>query len=185
MLSQILQDTKEHFEKSLEYLKKELSAIRTSRANPSLLEDLKVEAYGSFYSLKELATISVHSSNLLLISPFDPSVLYQIEKAIQTSSLGLNPATEDNLIRVNIPQMSGERRQELIKVTHEKGEEAKISIRQIRQDKIKSAEEMVKVGKVSEDEEERFKKELQKAVDSCNKLIEEIKASKEKELLET
>jgi|SRR3989339_1510524 len=185
MLSQILQDTKEHFEKTLEYLKKELSAIRTSRANPSLLEDLKVEAYGSFYSLKELATISVHSSNLLLISPFDPSVLYQIEKAIQTSSLGLNPATEDNLIRVNIPQMSGERRQELIKVTHEKGEEAKISIRQIRQDKIKSAEEMVKVGKVSEDEEERFKKELQKAVDNCNKLIDEIKASKEKELLES
>lgn len=183
MLNQILQDAREHFEKTIDHLKKEFSAIRTSRTSPSLLEDIKVEAYGSSYSLKELATVNAPTPNLLSISPFDPSIVYQIEKAIMTSPLGLNPATVDNLIRVNIPQMSGERRQELIKVVHQKSEEAKIAIRQIRQDKIRSAEEMEGAGKISEDEEEHFKKGLQRMVDEYNRLIDDIRLSKEKELV--
>lgn len=184
MLNQILKDSQEHFDKALEHLKREFSMIRTSRASTSLLEDLKVEAYNSSFSLKELAAISVHSPTLLLVSPFDPSIVYQVEKAIRISPLGLNPVTEDNLIRVNIPPMSQERREELLKIVAQKSEETRVAIRQIRQDKIQSAKDLEEAGKVSKDDEERFKRGLQKTVEEYNGKIELLKSSKEKELSE-
>lgn len=184
MLETLLSDSSEHFNQTVEDLHNSLVAIRTSRANPVLLEDVIVEVYNGRYPLKELASISAPQPQLLVVTPWDLSIIPQIEKAVRTSPLGFNPTVFDVNINVPIPPLTEEKRLQLSKIVAQKVEEAKVRIRQIRHEKIKSAEEMERVKKVSEDEVEHFKKELQERVERVNGEIEGIKKRKEKELLE-
>lgn len=183
MLESLLSDTAEHFNKIVDDLQNSLAALRASRANPVLLEDVIVEVYDGRYPLKELASISAPQPQLLVVVPWDPSIIAQIEKAVRTSPLGLNPAVFDVNINVPIPPLTEEKRLQLIKLIAQRVEEARVKIRQIRHEKIKSAEEMEHNKKVSEDEVEHFKRGLQKKVDEVNEKIEEMRQRKEKELL--
>lgn len=183
MIETLLSNTAEHFNKIVDDLQNSLIAIRASRANPALLEGITVEVYGGKYSLRELASIAAPQPQLLVVTPWDPSIVAQIEKAVRTSPLGLNPAVFDVNINVPIPPLTEEKRLQLIKLIAQRVEEARVEIRKVRHEKIKSAEEMEKNRKVSEDEVEHFKKELQKRVDEVNEKIEEMRQRKEKELL--
>lgn len=182
MLSTLLSDAQEKFDATLDYLRSELSSIRTGRATPVLIEGLPVSAYGSEMLLKELAAISAPEPYLLLVSPWDQSIIEDIEKALRLSSLHLNPVVDEGNIKVPIPELSEERRLELIKLVSQKCEETKVAIRNIRHEKIKSAEEMKDEGKVSEDELIRFKKQLQEMVEGINKKVDQLRTVKEKEL---
>lgn len=183
MLAQILTDTQNKLEDTLNHLKSELSTLRTSRANPSMVEDLKVNAYDTAMELKELAAISAPQPNEVIIQPWDETVVEAIEKALLDSDLGLNPAVEGTTIRVPVPQLSKERREEMLKTIGEKCEQARISVRNIRQTKIKAADELEDDGKISEDEHERFKSEVQELVDETNQKIDTLRESKESEIL--
>lgn len=148
-----------------------------------MVEDLKVSAYDTTMELKELAAISAPQPNEVVIQPWDESVIENIEKALLDSDLGVNPAVEGTTIRVPVPQLSKERRQEMLKTVGEKCEEARISVRNIRQTKIKAADELEDKGKISKDEHERFKKQVQELVDEYNQKIDLVRKDKEGELL--
>lgn len=157
--------------KVLEHLKHELKQIRTGRAQPSIVEDLEVqvEAYGgSRLRLRELATISAPDASMLMITPFDRSVIKDIEKAIQISSLGLNPVVDQNIIRLAIPALTQERREQLVKLVKQKLEEAKVALRNVRGEVKDDIEAQKDAGGVSEDDIKRDVEALQRAVESMN-----------------
>lgn len=182
MLSNILTGGQEKFDATLDHLRSELATIRTAQATPLLIENLKVLAYGQEMLLKELAAISAPEANLLVVSPWDQSVLSEIEKALRVSAFHFNPVVDGNQIKVPLPLLSLEQREELVRLTRHKCEKAKVAMRSIRHEKIKSAEEMQDEGKISEDELITFKKQLQERVDRTNDAIEEMCSVKEKEL---
>lgn len=184
MLSTILSDAQEKFNSTFGHLRSELATVRTGRANPTMIEDIKVSAYETEMVLKELAAISVPEHNLLIVSPWDQNLVEPIEKALRTSSFHFNPIVDGGLIKVPLPPLSEERRQEFQKIVAGKTEEARIAVRNIRHDKIAAADELCDEGKISEDEHERFKKEIQKMVDEVNEEIRELREVKEKELME-
>lgn len=179
-----LAEANQKIQDALEHLQKELSMIRAGRANPSLLEEIPVEAYGSKMKLMEVGTIAAPQLSLLTIQVWDAAIIRNVEKAILESGLGLNPAVEGSLIRVPIPPLSEERRQEFVKVAKHKGEESKIQIRQIRQE-IREGWEAQKVsGEIGEDEFHRRQNLLQDLIDKTHVLIEEHVEVKEEELLQ-
>lgn len=180
-----IHELKEKIEQRISHLKSDLSAIRTGRANPSLIEDIKVEAYeGSApLSIKELATVGVAEATALTVRPWDLSILPKIEKAIRNAPGGLNPVTFDDVIRIDLPPLSQERRQELAKIVHVKIEETKVEIRQIRQDEMRSIDEMEKNGVISEDERFRTREEVEKIIKEKSNEIEVIGKQKEEELM--
>jgi len=175
----ILLDTTEKMEKAIENLAHRFATVRAGRANPSSLDGIVVEYYGSMTPLKQLATISVPEARQLLIKPFDKGSLSAIEKAIITSNLGYNPGNDGETIRIVIPELTEERRKELAKQVKALAEESKISVRNIRHDAL----ENVKKAELSEDEEKSLEKEIQDLVNEYNKKIESKLKEKEEELM--
>ncbi|RJO59265.1 ribosome recycling factor [Candidatus Parcubacteria bacterium] len=170
------------FEKALEHLKQELQALRTGRATPAVVEPIIVDAYGAPTPLVQLASISSPEPSQLFIQPWDANLLKNIEKAIQTSSLGLMPIIQGNGLRLNFPPLTEERRKELVKALHEKLESAKISIRGIRELIQKSIKQAERKGEISEDEADMELKALQEKVEIFNGKIQEVGQAKEKDL---
>ncbi len=182
MAVQTLRDIEEKMRKAAEGLKSELSIIRTGHATPTLVEHIKIDYAGVPTPLNQAAAISAPEARLLVIQPWDKSIIKSIEKAIQTSDLGLNPVSDGNIIRVNIPPLSEERRQELIKVVRRRVEERRVAIRNIRRDAIDSLKEMEKNKEVSQDEHKQALAQLQKLTDRFITEAEKIGLDKETEL---
>ena len=176
-------DLKPKFEKIVEHLKNEVASLRTGRATPALVEDLEVDYFGSKTPLKAVASISSPEPRSLVIQPWDKNAIQPIEKAIQSSSLGLNPVTDRDVIRLSIPPLTEERRKELVKLLGRYLEEARIKVRRDREEAVKEVDRKEKAKEISEDEKFREKSEVQKQVDEINKKIEDMGVSKEKEIM--
>ena len=166
-----------------EVVKKDLATVRTGRAKPSLVEDVKVEAYGSTMTIKELATISAPDTSLILISPWDKSVVAAISSGIQKSGLNIQPIVDGETVKISIPALTGERRAELVKLVHQKVESGKVLIRQIRTEVKAEIEAQEGSAGVSEDNINYWVTEMQKRVDEATGKIEAQGAEKERELL--
>lgn len=183
MYKQIVDGKKNDLEKAVEHLIVEIGQIRTGRANPALVENIMVDYYGTKTPLKQVASINVPESKLLVIQPWDKDSLVNIESAIRDSDLGFNPNNDGQVIRINIPSLTEERRKELVKVLNQRTEEGKISVRNVREEAWKEIQEQEKEGKISEDDKFSGKDYLQKVIDEYNKKIEEIREKKEKEII--
>lgn len=177
------EDARERMKKTLEAMKSNFNSIRTGRSSPALLDRIEVEYYGSPVNLKSLAQVSVAEGNSLLIQPFDKSSVKPIEKAISKSNLGLTPSSDGNIIRLNIPQLTAERRKELLKVVGKMAEEAKVAVRNIRRDAIKTYEKLEKEKKLSKDNVKDFSVDMQKITDEYIKKVDSLFKEKEKELM--
>jgi ribosome recycling factor len=173
---------KEEFQDAIEYLRRDISSLRTGRATPALVEDISIEAYGTHQPLKAVASISVLDAKTLAIEPWDKSVMLAVEQGIRKSDLGMSPVNDGKLIRIPLPDLSTERRQELIKVLHQKLEQAKISIRKIREEVKQVVEKSAKAKEISEDEKFKQFDELEKLVKESNDKIKVVGEEKEKEI---
>lgn len=178
-----MQELKQKLEKIIGRFKGEVASLRTGRASSALVEDLEVDYYGSKTPLKAVASISSPEPRTIVIQPWDKNAIQPIEKAIQASSLGLNPITDRDAIRLSIPSLTEERRKELAKLLGKHMEEARIHVRKEREDTLREIDRMEKAKEISEDQKFRKKNDVQKIVDETNKKIEEIGAAKEKEIL--
>ena len=170
--------------KSVEALKNELKRIRTGRASLSILDGIKVDYYGTLTPLNQMATLAVPESRLITIQPWDVSVVKDIEKAILKSDLGLTPSSDGKIIRISIPQLTEDRRKELVKVVHKVCEEYKVSVRNFRRDSNELLKSMKKDGEITEDDVFKSQEQVQKITDEHIKLIDECYQEKEKEILE-
>ena len=179
-----LKNLREKMEKTLEFLRGEYLAIRTGRAHPGLVSDIKADYYGNPTPLKQMANITVPEGRKLLISPFDRSSLKAIEKAILASNLGITPSNDGESVRLTLPELTKERRVELVKLVAKKGEEAKVTLRNHRRDSVEVLKKIEKDGKITEDELKKFNKEVQDVTDDFIKKIEETFKVKEKEIME-
>ena len=184
MSSDIQGQLREKMEASVEALKRELVKIRTGRASLSLLDGIKVTAYGSQMALDQVGTLTIPENNLIAIKPWDPQVLSMIEKAILASDLGLTPANDGHVIRLTIPPLTGERRTELVKQVKKIGEEYKVAVRNVRRDSNEALKKLKKDKEISEDDMFRLQEETQKATDSYITKIDAIVEGKEKEVME-
>lgn len=184
MLQKVYQDLGHKMDKAAEVLKNEFSGIRTGRANPALLEGIKVLCYGALTPLNQVAGISVPESRLLLIQPWDKSVLGEIEKAILKSDLGLTPANDGKVIRLPIPTLTEERRHDLVKVVKKMAEESKVAIRNIRRESNEEIKKLEKDKHISEDESKTAHEKVQEMTDKHIAQLEELLKKKEKEIME-
>ncbi len=169
--------------KAVEHTLSEFNSLHTGKASPGMVESIMVDAYGSNMRLKEVAAITTPDARTIQIQPWDKSVMKDIEKAIQTSKLGINPAVDSGVIRLPIPELSRERRQELAKVAQNMAEEGRVSIRHARRDALDALKAEQKDGAISEDDLKRFEKEVQQSTDKYIKEIDEHYRNKEKELM--
>jgi len=183
-LNTILTELAGKMDKAVEVAKEDFGAIRTGRAHPSMFAKVMVDYYGTYTPLAQLATVQVPEARMALISPFDKSAMAVIEKAIRESDLGVNPATDGAVIRVNFPQLTEERRKDYIKVARTKAEDSKISIRNIRRTAKETMEKMEKDGEVGKDEVARAEKDMEKVTSDHVAKIDELLKHKEAELLE-
>ena len=183
-VDEILLDTEERMEKALGVLKHALAGIRTGRANPGLIDSLKVEVYGSPTPIKGIASVGAPEPTQLVIRPFDPSTLKDIEKGILASGLGFNPQNDGRLIRINIPPLSTEVRRKLVARIKELTEEAKVAIRNVRRDGNKHAEQQQKDKVFTEDDRDGVKDEIQELTKKYEILATDLAEAKEKEVLE-
>lgn len=179
----IIDEMQAKMDKTLEHTLHEFSGIHTGKASPSMVESVTVEAYGSHMRLKECAAISTPDARLIQIQPWDASLTKAIEKAIQVSNLGFNPIVDGKLIRIPLPEMSRERRQEFVKVAHKLAEEGRVHVRNVRRDAMEHLKKAQKDAHISEDDIKRMEKEVQAATDKAIKDINDHLAHKEKELL--
>lgn len=170
------------FDKTLSHYQHELAGIRTGRAMPSLLEDLHADYYGTPTPLNQLATITAPEPMLLHVQVWDAAVIPEVEKSIRSSQLGLNPVVDGQLIRVPLPQLTEERRQELIKIAKQKAEAARVSIRSVREEAMKDIKGQETEGAISEDEADIARKSLQKSVDTANRGILALLEHKQAEI---
>lgn len=184
MIEDIISDAKSRMLKSIESLKGEMSKIRTGRAHPSLLEQVKVSYYGSETPLNQVASINVVDARMLGVSAFDKSSVPDIEKAIMNANLGLNPVTTGDLIRVPLPPLTEERRKDLIKVVRAEAEKARVAVRNIRRDANSSCKELVKEKMISEDDERKAEGRIQALTDENIATIDKNLEQKEAEMLE-
>jgi len=180
---EILHNTEEKMKKAVDSMLREFSEIRTGRASPHLVEGLHIDYYGTPTLLKQLASISVPDAHLIVIQPWDATAIVEIEKAILKSNLGINPSNDGKLIRLSIPQLSKERREELVKVVHKMSEEGRVSLRTIRRDAKEALEKLEKDKLITEDDKFRGIDELQKLVDKYIIKVDETLKSKEQEVL--
>ncbi|KFZ39716.1 MULTISPECIES: ribosome recycling factor [Thermoactinomyces] len=183
-MDEVKKQAQEKMEKALQVLKKDLVSIRAGRANPSLLDKVVVEYYGSEMPVNQVANISTPDPRTLLIQPWDKSVLPEIERGILKSELGLNPNNDGSVIRITIPALTEERRNELVKLVRKTGEDAKVAIRNIRRDANDTLKKMEKNGEIPEDTLRRGQDEVQKLTDQYIKKVDDVVADKEKEILE-
>ncbi|MCJ7723974.1 MAG: ribosome recycling factor [Anaerolineales bacterium] len=184
MIKDILKDAESRMQGAILSLEDDLGSIRTGRASPALVEKMPIEYYGAPTPLMQLATISVPEPRALMIKPFDPSTLKSIERSILASDLGLTPNNDGRTIRLNLPALTEERRRELVKVVHNRLEEARIAVRNIRRDLKKDLEEFEKEKLISEDDMERGEEDLQKTTDRFIQEIDKHGQHKEQEILE-
>jgi|SRR6185503_15929539 len=183
MIDQIIASHKEHFEKALDHFQHELSGVRTGRANPALLSTVQVDSYGAKMPLEHVASVTVSDAKTLTISPWDKSQLQAIEKGITAANLGLTPGNDGNVIRINLPPLNEERRKEMVKLVGQIAEQAKIGIRQAREECIKEIKRGKDDGKIGEDDLAKGQKKVQDMVDEYNKRIKEVADEKEKEVM--
>jgi len=184
MIESIYQETRESMDKSIDSLKNEFKRVRTGRASPSLLDGIRVEYYGTMTPLNQMASLSVPESRLIIIQPWDVSVIKDIEKAILKSDLGLTPSNDGKLIRISIPPLTEEGRKQLVKVIYKKSEEHRVAVRNIRRDSNDLLKGLKKDGEISEDDAFRAQDQVQKITDKYIKLIDDVCKEKEKEILE-
>lgn len=169
--------------KSAEVIHREFNGVRTSKASPALVENIMVETYGVQMRIRELAGITTPETRLILIQPWDAANLHPIEKAIQKSNIGLNPAIDKKIIRLVLPELSQERRVELTKIVHKMAEDGRVAIRHVRRDAIEHLKKETKAGKITEDQLATSEKEVQQLTDQYIARIDEMMAHKEKEIL--
>src|SRR5512145_2697718 len=179
-----VKDTSAHMERSIEAFRKELGKVRTGRASFSLLDGIKVDYYGTPTPLQQVGTLSVPESRLITITPWDSKMIGPIEKAIQSSGLGLNPSSDGKTVRVPIPPLTEERRKELVKLVKKMAEDARVAVRNIRREAIERVKEKEKKKEISEDEMKRGQERIQKDTDAFIKKIDEILKAKEQEIME-
>lgn len=179
----LLINNKGGFDSVIEHLKHEMSNLRTGRATPALVEDIIVEAYGTKQPLKAIASISVADAKTITVSPWDKSVTQAIEVAINNSQIGINPVNDGTLIRLPLPDLTADRRKELVKVLHQKLEQARISIRKVREDIRDQVDEQEKQKELSEDEKYKLQEDLERMVKDYNEKIKQLGDEKEKEIL--
>jgi ribosome recycling factor len=180
----ILLDAEERMEKAVEVLKKSLAGIRTGRANPGLVDSLRVDVYGSPTPIKQIASVGAPEPTQIVIRPYDPSTIKDIEKAVLAGDLGLNPQNDGRLIRINIPPLSTEVRRKLVHRIKELAEEAKVSIRNIRRDANKAADAAEKDKRLSEDERDETKEEVQELTKTYESRVNELAKTRETEVME-
>jgi ribosome recycling factor len=183
-VEEIVLDTEERMEKALAKLKQDLAGIRTGRANPGLVDSLRAEVYGSPTPIKAIASVGAPEPTQIVIRPFDPGTLKDIEKAIQGSGLGLNPQNDGRLIRITIPPLSTEVRRKLVARIHELSEEAKVAIRNVRRDGNKAADQEQKDKVLTEDERDSAKEQIQELTKKLESAATSLAAAKEKEVME-
>ena len=181
----VLLEVEEKMEKAVEYLRKEFRGTRTGRASAGLVEPIKVEAYGSQMDLRQVASISVPDATLIVLKPFDPGTLKAIEKAILASNLGITPASDGKVIRLPIPPLSTERRQQLAAQLKKLSESTRIILRNVRRDGIKEIERMEKASELSEDLAKRAKDDVQELIKQYEGKVDELLAAKTKEVQES
>ena len=181
MSKQILKDMEAKADKTLHALREELKTVRAGRANPSILDNIMVDYYGTSTPLKQVATISAPEARLLTIQPWDKSIMKEIEKQIQASNLGITPSNDGSIIRLPFPQLTEDRRKELTKVVKEYGEKSKVTIRSIRRDFVDDAKKMEKNAEISEDELHVLLDDIQTLTDKLTKEIDNIVTDKETE----
>ena len=180
----IVKDSQERMDKAVAVLAVNLSGIRTGRANPGLVESVRVEAYGSQAPLKQLASISTPEPQQIMVRPYDPTIIKDIEKAISAGELGLNPQNDGRIIRINVPQLSTEVRRKMVACVKDLAEETKVSIRNIRRDANKSADSAEKDKALSEDERTRLKEEIQELTKKYEQKVIDLAKARESEILE-
>ncbi len=184
MPQNLIKDLKTRSEKTLEYLKGNLQGIRTGRAHPALVEDIKVEYFGTPTPIRNMGTVNVPEARQIVITPWDKTAIKAIEKAIQASQLGINPQNDGESIRLRMPELTQARRVELSKIVSKTAEEARIAIRNIRRDVVERLKKMEKDGEITEDELKKYQKEAQDLTDEFIKRVDSIQADKEKEIME-
>ena len=184
MIDEVLSAANTKMDKSIEVLRKELATIRTGRATPALVDNIKVDYYGTPTPLKQIATISAPEARLLVIQPWDSGTLPGIKKAILKSELGLNPTSDKNVIHLVIPQLSEERRKELVKAVHKRAEDGRVALRNIRRDALEELRRLEREKEISQDEQKRAQERLQELTDSFIARVGNIAEDKEAELLE-
>ena len=184
MVNEIFKDMKERMDKAVQHYKSELVTIRTGRANPGMLDSIKVDYYGVMSPLNNLAHVSVPEPQLIVIQPFDPSTLEAIEKAIVGSDIGLNPNNDGNVIRLSVPTLTEERRVELVKSVHKIVEDGRVAIRNIRRDSNNALKELEKSNELSEDNLKRALDNVQESTDEHIKIFNDMQDNKEKEIME-
>ncbi|MFO8083209.1 MAG: ribosome recycling factor [Desulfobacterales bacterium] len=184
MIEDIYEETRERMSKSISALKSDMTRIRTGRASVSLLDGIRVDYYGTPTPLKQMSSVSIPESRLIVIQPWDVSAIKEIEKAILKSDLGLTPSSDGKLIRINIPPLTEARRKELVKVVANLCEEYKIGVRNIRRDSNDMLKSLKKDGDISEDEAFKAQDQVQKITDEYIEIIDKLYQEKEKEILE-
>lgn len=184
MIEDVYENTKKKMQSTLNVVKHELVSIRTGRASTGLVENIKVDYAGVPTPLNQIASITAREANLLVIQPWDPTSIRNIEQAILKSDLGLNPANDGRVVRLPIPPLSEERRQELIKVVHTRVEDGKVALRNVRREAMDELKKMEKNKEISQDEHKRAGEQLQKLTDSHTTEMEQAGEAKEKELME-
>ena len=183
-IEDFLADARHRMDKSIESTRTEFNSIRTGRASAALLDRVTIDYYGTPTPLKNMATINAPEPRMLTVQPFDPSAVKAVERAIQESDLGLTPSNDGKVIRLPIPQLTEERRKELVKLVRKYGEEGKIAIRNVRRDVMKHLEELVRNGDVGDDEERRAEAQVQKLTDEHTKTIDDLLRHKESDIME-
>lgn len=183
-LDRLMKDTDVHMLQMVETTKREFAVIRTGRANPAVLDRVTVEYYGERVPLKQVGSISAPEPRLLMISPWDKAMAKVIVNAITSSDLGLNPATDGNVIRVPLPQLTTERRQELARQVRQKTEEGKVALRNVRRDTLEKLRAMEKAGDITEDDLRRYREEVQKVTDAHIEQLDKEEEKKRREIME-
>ena len=183
-IEDFLADATRRMDKTIESTRQEFNSVRTGRASPALLDRIQVDYYGTPTPLKNLATITAPEPRLLNVQPFDPNSVKAIEKAIQESDLGLQPSNDGKVIRLPIPQLTEERRKELVKVVRQLAEEGRVAVRNVRRDVMHDLKELVRDGDVGDDEERRAEERLQKMTDEHVERIADLLKRKEEEIME-
>ena len=183
-IDDLIQDATRRMDKSVEAAQAEFTTLRTGRASPALLDRLQIDYYGQKTPLKQLATINAPEPRLITVQPFDPSSLQSIERAIQESDLGLTPSNDGKLIRLPIPQLTEERRKELVKIVRQMAEDGRVAVRNVRRDVMHHLKELVDKGEVGSDEARRAEERVQKLTDENTHTIDELLQRKEAEILE-
>jgi ribosome recycling factor len=184
LIDELLGDAKERMAKSVESSRGELTTVRTGRASPHLLDRVTVDYYGNPTQLNQLANVAASDARLLTVTPYDKGSLGAIEKAIQEADVGLTPSNDGNVIRLQIPEMTEERRKEMVKVVHGVAEEGRVAIRNVRRDIMSDLRELKKEGEAGEDDERRAEAALQKQTDEAIAEIDSLLKGKEEEILE-